>query len=118
MEDRDSRYLTGITTAFCCCYIAWLAYHLGDWVRAFTPLMDGATGMPPVTRFVTNLPKGGLLAGGALLIACLIAKEFFIKRPAVRTTVTFLVFMAVNWFAAFCAGAIVSFMKEIVEKIG
>jgi hypothetical protein len=118
MEDRNSRYLTGITTAFCCCYIAWLAYHLGDWVRAFKPLLEGATGMPPVTRFVTNLPKSALLAAGALLIAGLVIKELLIKISAVRTTVTFLVFMAVNWFAAFCAGAIVSFMKEILEKIG
>jgi len=114
----NGRYLTRITTAFCCCYIAWVAYHLGDWVRAFIPLFEGATNMPPVTRFVTSLPKNALLAVGFLLIAGLVIKEFLVKSPAVRTTVTFLVFMAVSWFTLFCLDAILLFMREILEKIG
>ena len=117
-QKDDSRALTAVLTAACCAYIAWLAYHLGQWVRAFNPLFEGLREMPSLTRFVTNLPENALLAGGAVLIAGLVAKEFFIRKPMVRITVTFLVFVGVNWFAAVCMDMILLTMKGILDKIG
>ena len=119
MDDRGSRLLTGISTAFCCCYLAWLSHGLGLWLRAFARLFDGLAGpLPSVSAFVLGIPSTALLVAGALLIAGLVAKEFLVKNPSARTTITFLVFMAVTWFAFFCLGAVVSLMKEVLDKIG
>jgi len=119
MEDRGNRLLTGITTAFCCCYMAWLSYNLGLWLRSFARLFEGLAGPPPsVTAFVLGIPSTALLVAGALLIAGLVAKEFLVKNPSLRTTITFLVFMAVTWFTYFCLGSVVSLMKEVLDKIG
>ena len=118
MKD-NARFLTGLTTAFCCLYVAWLSYHLGIWAEGVKPLLSGLGGpLPQATLFVQGLRKSVILAAGLSFIIGLLAKEFLVKSPAVRNAITFLVFMAITWFAYFCLSAILESFMDIMRKVG
>ncbi|HEV3457180.1 MAG TPA: hypothetical protein VHG32_11525 [Thermoanaerobaculia bacterium] len=76
------------------------------------------TSIPRATRFVTGLPQSVLFVAGTLLVAGLAAKEVLIRSTAVRQTITFIVFMSVDWFTVFCQDAILKPLVEIMHRIG
>jgi hypothetical protein len=58
------------------------------------------------------------LAGGTLVVAGLVAKEFLIKETGVRHVVTFVTFMCVDWFCYWCLMAIYQPLVDVLHKIG
>jgi|tagenome__1003787_1003787.scaffolds.fasta_scaffold19128276_1 hypothetical protein len=119
MDDRRARRLSWLTTILCSLYVEWMAYHLGTLTGTFATLFQGIGGtLPSSTAFVVGLSPGILLAAGTLIVAGLVAKEFFIKEAGVRHVVTFVTFMCVGWFFYWCLMAIYKPMIDIMHKIG
>jgi hypothetical protein len=118
-DSRRANRLSWLTTAFCILYVGWMAWHMGGWFEALQAMLAGAPKPLPVNaRFVTSLSPGLLRAAGAVVVAGLIAKELCISRTGVRQAITFLVYMAVGWFAFFCFDAIYQPLFEIMRRIG
>jgi hypothetical protein len=119
MDDRRSRRLSWLTTILCSLYVEWMAYHLGSFTGALGPVLQGlGTTIPPSTAFVAGLSQGILLIAGTLVVAGLVAKEFFIKEAGVRHVVTFVTFMCVDWFCYWCLMAIYQPLVDVMHKIG
>jgi hypothetical protein len=119
MDDRRARRMTWLTTIICSLYVEWMAYNFGSIPGAFAALFQGIESpLPSSTAFVLGLSRGMFLAGGTLVVAGLVAKEFLIKEAGVRHVVTFVTFMCVHWFCYWCLMTFYQPLMDIFHKIG